>query len=231
MSTKEFAERLLDLRVESGMHQTELGLKCGVTQTMIAKYETGRAKPRRRIAIALAKALNVDVDWLVTGNGSSVVDTTSTIYRMKSIGCNTVMPVILRELHAKKLQGVDVDLAEAYMLLNDTQALYITLLTKENNLYYQHIEPTIRAVLDKYGLLWVLSPVRLSEYCTQFLVAMEFRSLKNGFWSAPHLVPDALRDTYASLLIKAILEEAPYDALVSVICESYSIEDLEETNV
>lgn len=63
--------RIVEARQKSGLSQTDLGLKTGIAQTQISRYESGRSVPRRASMLRLAEALGVQVDWLMSGNAAS----------------------------------------------------------------------------------------------------------------------------------------------------------------
>lgn len=61
-------DRLKEARLEAGLSQQEVADKAGVAQSTIMFLESGRNKSSRSI-VSIAKALNVNADWLVTGVG------------------------------------------------------------------------------------------------------------------------------------------------------------------
>lgn len=66
MDTQEaFASRLRETRSQRGLSQKELGRRVGLTGGAIAGYELGRRMPDIRIAVILARALDIDVAYLV----------------------------------------------------------------------------------------------------------------------------------------------------------------------
>lgn len=71
-----FGEKLKNLRRQKKMTQGQLAEKIGVSVRMVIKYEHGESYPRsREIYAALAKILNVPVNYLLTedeGNESEV---------------------------------------------------------------------------------------------------------------------------------------------------------------
>ncbi|MHA3354298.1 LexA family protein [Yersinia enterocolitica] len=65
-----FGERLLARREELGMTQEDLAAKAGITRMAISKIELGMTqKPRADNLFALAKALQLNPNWLVSGKG------------------------------------------------------------------------------------------------------------------------------------------------------------------
>lgn len=59
--------RIAEARQKAGLSQTDLGLKTGIAQTQISRYESGRAVPRRAAMGRLAEALGVNFEWLMEG--------------------------------------------------------------------------------------------------------------------------------------------------------------------
>ena len=56
--------RLIELRNNAGLTQYELAKETGLSQSMIAHVEAGRKDPSTKYKIALAKYLEVTVEWL-----------------------------------------------------------------------------------------------------------------------------------------------------------------------
>lgn len=68
-SIKYFKDRLLEFRRISGLTQKGLSKLSGIPQPMISRYERGEAEPVSSNIIKIAKALNISLDWLMTGEG------------------------------------------------------------------------------------------------------------------------------------------------------------------
>ena len=60
-------ERIAQLRQKMGLSQTALAKALGLSASTIAMYEQGRREPSVSIIIALAHALGVTIDFLLTG--------------------------------------------------------------------------------------------------------------------------------------------------------------------
>lgn len=60
----DFGKRLREARVLSGMKQPALADKIGISSQMISAYENGKRSPSIEVAAALAKELNVSLDYL-----------------------------------------------------------------------------------------------------------------------------------------------------------------------
>lgn len=63
-----FGERILIALKRLGMTQKELASKTGLNPVTISKYIKGETKPNIDAVDAIAKALNVSTDYLITGN-------------------------------------------------------------------------------------------------------------------------------------------------------------------
>jgi len=61
----EFGKRLLELRTDRGLTQTQLAEAIGSSQRAISHYETVAEFPPAQVIIALAKALRVSTDVLL----------------------------------------------------------------------------------------------------------------------------------------------------------------------
>ena len=60
-------ERIAELRHKCGLSQAELAKPLGLSASTIAMYEQGKREPSVSILIALAAALGVTIDYLLTG--------------------------------------------------------------------------------------------------------------------------------------------------------------------
>jgi transcriptional regulator with XRE-family HTH domain len=63
-----FGETLQLLREQSGMSQSELAKKSGLPLRSIQNWEQKHREPRAQALLALARALGVTVETLITGN-------------------------------------------------------------------------------------------------------------------------------------------------------------------
>lgn len=62
-------DRLTKTRAAMGWSQQELAEASGVAAAQISRYESGRSEPRPEVIGKLAKALDVQFDWLARGVG------------------------------------------------------------------------------------------------------------------------------------------------------------------
>lgn len=127
------------------------------------------------------------------------------VFALKNSGADVIMPVILFELNKQMKAGAAIDLAEAYSLLNDTQAVYLTLASADNDAYYKQLEPTIRSLLAKYGLQWILIENDLSRYCERYAELKGFKRVDENVWS--HATGEVEIDNYDRIMLRALLEE------------------------
>lgn len=63
----EFAERLRKAMNDAGLTATELSKASGVGKSDISNYLNGKYLPKQDKCYLLAKALNIDAGWLMTG--------------------------------------------------------------------------------------------------------------------------------------------------------------------
>ena len=66
--TEQFSERLLPL-IDAYENASEVAREVGVAEGTIRKWKNGASLPKIRDAVFLAKALNVNLLWLATGEG------------------------------------------------------------------------------------------------------------------------------------------------------------------
>lgn len=70
MGKTSFAKRLQEARRARKLTQSSLAAAAHLTSMMVvSRYERGVHEPRYRNAEALARALKVDVAWLLSGTG------------------------------------------------------------------------------------------------------------------------------------------------------------------
>lgn len=60
-----FSKRLKELREEKGLYQKDLAKKVGIAQSVVARYETGTARPGIDTLMQLAIALETTTDYLL----------------------------------------------------------------------------------------------------------------------------------------------------------------------
>lgn len=65
-----FGRRLARAREAKPMTQDELGRALNVDATLISRWENDRSKPRAENIAALARALGVRTDWLLSNVGA-----------------------------------------------------------------------------------------------------------------------------------------------------------------
>lgn len=58
-----FGDALKKARISAGLTQKQLGEMCGMADSAIRKYESGKIKPKIETTAKLAKALNVDIPY------------------------------------------------------------------------------------------------------------------------------------------------------------------------
>lgn len=62
------AQRLTSARQEKGLSMWELSRRAGISQPQISLLESGKYQIKRKAGEKLAEALDVGVDWLLTGD-------------------------------------------------------------------------------------------------------------------------------------------------------------------
>lgn len=134
-------------------------------------------------------------------------------YRERDAGPNTMMPVIMRELDFWHKAGKPFDLAEAYVLLNDAQSVYMHVVlefTEKPSAQYQRIVDTVLMLLEKYELSWIFSQEKHSAYVRKFLAENGFEVQSKGLYYIKEETEIEL-SRYNALLIGAVLYRVAYD--------------------
>ena len=62
-------DRILMIRKENSMTQTQFGEEIGASRPMIASYESGKVIPDKPIRMLICEKFNVNPVWLETGEG------------------------------------------------------------------------------------------------------------------------------------------------------------------
>ncbi|MEL7119639.1 MAG: helix-turn-helix transcriptional regulator [Bacteroidota bacterium] len=78
-----FGKRLMEVRKDRGLSQEDLATLIGTKGPAIGRYERGAANPTIEVAIRLADALDVSLDYLV-GKVDMAIDA-NTLKRLKEI--------------------------------------------------------------------------------------------------------------------------------------------------
>lgn len=72
MYCESFASKLKKAREDTGFTQREVAKETGITQSVLARYETGKLEPNLEVLGILADFYNVSTDWLLgTGKGKN----------------------------------------------------------------------------------------------------------------------------------------------------------------
>lgn len=140
--------------------------------------------------------------------------------KLVHVGADVIMPAILYALNEKMQAGVKVDLAEAYTLLNDTQAVYLTLASSQPDRYYDQLTPTIRALLAKYEIEWALDHAALTKYCQAYMESKGFTHAGDGVYSYPEVV---LHSNYDRVFLRSLISDADHNLLEAAIQDEMAV--------
>lgn len=131
-------------------------------------------------------------------------------FKLKTLGCDTITPIVLFELHKQMEANVKVDLAEAFTMLMEAQALFIDMRQRENgqpaDCYYEEIGKGIENLLKKYSLEWVIDSDKLDEYAHNFLIERKFEKVSDTVYL--NTDPDALHNFYEARVFSSILSDS-----------------------
>lgn len=79
-----FGSRIIEIRKEKQMSQEQLARTLGATPTTVGRYERGEVKPSIEMAVKIAEALEVSLDYL-TGRSKNDLKDKKMIERFNAI--------------------------------------------------------------------------------------------------------------------------------------------------
>lgn len=79
-------DRIKEVRKMSGLNQTDFGTKIGVSRDVIANIEYGRVIPKDIHILAICQNFKVNEEWLRTGSGEMLADTSEDAQLFEWIG-------------------------------------------------------------------------------------------------------------------------------------------------
>jgi phage repressor protein C with HTH and peptisase S24 domain len=71
--------RFADIRKSTGLNRKQFADSLGINQSVAGDIELGKREPSREVMLKLATIYNVDIHWLLTGDGKQVREATTTI--------------------------------------------------------------------------------------------------------------------------------------------------------
>lgn len=69
MYVETFAQKLKKAREDTGFTQREVAKETGITQSVLARYETGKLEPNIEVLGILIDFYNVSADWILGTKG------------------------------------------------------------------------------------------------------------------------------------------------------------------
>jgi transcriptional regulator with XRE-family HTH domain len=69
-----FGARIIEIRKEKGMSQDQLAKALGATPTTVGRYERDEVKPSIEMAVKIAEALDVSLDYLTGRSRNDLKD-------------------------------------------------------------------------------------------------------------------------------------------------------------
>lgn len=142
-----FKDRLISLREAKGLSQKELAALSGMAPTQLARYECGKAVPRRAATARLAIALSVDPAFLVNGklNDSSKQQATSLGGRL--VHLDQVTNKVLEE--KARILGVNPDEALKTIVFESVVSSQESVLAKFSERDLQILALEVKRLLSK----------------------------------------------------------------------------------
>ena len=103
-------ERIMALRKEKNISQTELAKRLNVSRQAVSKWEQGTSSPDTERLIQLAEILGTEVEYLATGThpepGSVVLNIVETVERVEE---KIVVKEVIRHVKRKPVKKNPID--------------------------------------------------------------------------------------------------------------------------
>ena len=103
-------ERIMALRKEKSISQTELAKRLNVSRQAVSKWEQGVSSPDTERLIRLAEILGTEVEYLATGThpepGSVVLNIVETVERVEE---KVVVKEVIRHVRRKPVKKNPID--------------------------------------------------------------------------------------------------------------------------
>ena len=103
-------ERIMALRKEKNISQTELAKRLNVSRQAVSKWEQGTSSPDTERLIQLAEILGTEVEYLATGThpepGSVVLNIVETVERVEE---KIVVKEVIRHVRRKPVKKNPID--------------------------------------------------------------------------------------------------------------------------
>ncbi len=120
ISLPEFARRVLTKRKENRWSQRELADRAGLTRSKIKGYELAASYPTVPGLVRLADALDVSIEWLLTGVGPELKETEGVDHSLQTEHC--LIPYIDLVTDMKLLRRIKPTAYELEQLLHACQS-------------------------------------------------------------------------------------------------------------
>ena len=103
-------ERIMALRKEKNISQTELAKRLNVSRQAVSKWEQGTSSPDTERLIQLAEILGTEVEYLATGShpepGSVVLNIVETVERVEE---KVIVKEVIRHVKRKPVKKNPID--------------------------------------------------------------------------------------------------------------------------
>ena len=103
-------ERIMALRKEKSISQTELAKRLNVSRQAVSKWEQGLSSPDTNKLIQLARILDTEVEYLATGvhpePGSVVLNVVETVERVEE---KVIVKEVIRHVRRKPVKKNPID--------------------------------------------------------------------------------------------------------------------------
>ena len=110
-------QRIAALRRQAGLTQTELARRIYVSPSAIGMYEKGKREPSVEILSAIARELDVPLDYLISGKGNPIPDITAVMADVMERSSDEALPA--GEFPQEQIDSRKLFIIELLQLLDD----------------------------------------------------------------------------------------------------------------
>jgi transcriptional regulator with XRE-family HTH domain len=148
-----FPSRLKEARTRTGLSQSELAKRCGISQGTMSGFENGSSVPNLEVAADLAETLGVSIDWLCGFEASDVTPLQWLRFTDKLLTTQAASRTKSIKLCMKPENNIDAAIAFSGIGMEQFFTAYSALYSTRKQIGDLY-ETVITALMQKYAYLF-----------------------------------------------------------------------------